>query len=345
MYKQALVTGGSGFLGTYIAKDLIGSGWNVRIMDLLLPNVDSDNFIQADIRDLNMCVRACEGVDTVFHNVAQVPLAKDKALFESVNIQGTRNILEASAIQNVKNFVFTSSSAVFGLPKKMPVNGESYPEPIEEYGVTKLKGEHLVQAFQDRISNTSIVRPRTILGPGRLGLFSLLFDWISDGLDVFVFDGGEHPYQFIHADDLSKGIVSSSKVSGHNIFNLGALSFSTLRQDLESLCTYANTGSRVRSIPSVLIRKPALLAAKIGIVPFANYQLLLYSQAMYFDCQTDWNILGVSPEFSNSQSLIESYEWFLKSKDSLKLQDGKSIHSSITKGKSVNLIKSLLKMI
>ena len=342
--EKVLVTGGSGFLGQYLVRKLVELDKEVHILDVLVPEVPGDVFIHGDVRDFNLCLSATVGVSAVYHNIAQVPLAKNRELFESVNILGTRNILEASAINKVKNFVYTSSSAVFGLPKEMPVDSDLVPEPIEEYGQTKLQGERLVEEYKDRIANTSIIRPRTILGSGRLGLFSVLFDWVSEGLDIFVFDGGENPYQFIHASDLTDGIIAAGFTHGHNKFNLGANDYGTLRADLENLCQYAGTGARVRSLPSWLVRRPLLIGSKLSLIPFASYQLLLYSQAMYFNSKGDWEFLQVDPKFSNSDALIESYDWFLKNKEPLEFAEGQSIHRSVASGKSLQLIKQALRL-
>jgi nucleoside-diphosphate-sugar epimerase len=343
--KRVLITGGSGFLGQYLMRDLIDSGKDVAVLDILEPEFKGDRTFIGDIRNFDMCLKATKGVSTVYHNVAQVPLSKNHDLFESVNIIGTSNILEASAINGVKNFVYTSSSAVFGLPSMMPANAVINPVPIEEYGRTKLKGEHLVEKFKLQIENTAIVRPRTILGSGRLGLFSILFDWISQGLDVFVFDGGENAYQFVHARDLAKGISAAGDARGHNTFNLGAMEFNSLRSDLEYLCHYAGTGSRVRSIPSSLVRKTLIQGAKFRFIPFASYQLLLYSQAMYFDSSKDWRHLNVNPKYSNTDALVESYEWFLQRESEPQTQAEQSIHRSVAKGKSLSLMKFILKML
>ena len=119
---KCLVTGGSGFFGELLCKMLIDKGFEVKNLDLN-QNLDEDGaieFIQGDIRDFNCVFDACKGVDLVFHNVAQVPLAKDKDLFDSVNRLGTENILEASLRAGVKKLVYTSSSAVFGVPKSIP---------------------------------------------------------------------------------------------------------------------------------------------------------------------------------------------------------------------------------
>lgn len=343
--EKVLVTGGSGFLGQYLVGELLTRGKEVYILDVLKPEIQGHGFIQGDIRDFEVCLAATVGISVVYHNVAQVPLAKDQELFETVNISGTRNILEASSINQVSNFVYTSSSAVFGLPDEMPANSDRIPVPIEAYGQTKLKGEQIVAEYRGRIANTSIVRPRTILGSGRLGLFSILFDWVSEGLDIFVFDDGENPYQFIHAADLSEGIIAAGFTSGHNTFNLGATEFNSLRVDLENLCEYASTGSRVRSVPSWLVRKPLLFGSRFGLIPFASYQLLLYSQAMYFDSVKDWKQLNIKPRFNNSSALIESYEWFLQNKKDLVAQVDQSAHRSVASGKSLTFIKKILRFI
>lgn len=345
MAKRALVTGGSGFLGTEVTNRLIANNWDVTVFDLNKPNQPEVKFIRGDIRDLAACKTAVRDIDVVFHNVAQVPLAKDKELFSTVNIDGAKAILDASADSGVKSFVMTSSSAVFGLPKNLPAN--KFPDliPVEEYGIAKLAGEAQISDYHRSKMDISIVRPRTILSPGRLGLFSILFDWISKGLDVFVFGDGESPYQFIHASDLAAGLESSSGLHGFNTLNLGANSFGTLRSDLEDLCKYANTGSRVRSIPAGLVRTPLLVASKIGLIPFATYQLLLYSQAMYFDSNDDWVTLKYAPQYSNQDCLRESYDWY-KANQATFIDSGElSVHQKPTTGLSLKVLEAFLRII
>ncbi len=345
MARRALVTGGSGFLGTEVTKRLLGNGWDVVVFDLNQPAQSSVEFIRGDIRDKAKCTTAVQGIDVVFHNVAQVPLAKNKELFDTVNIDGTRTILDASAHAEVKSFVMTSSSAVFGLPKNLPAN--KFPEliPVEEYGRAKLAGEGQVSDFHKSHMNIAIVRPRTILSPGRLGLFSILFDWISKGLDVFIFGDGESPYQFIHASDLAAGLENAANLNGFNTLNLGAMTYGTLRADLEDLCQYAKTGSRVRSIPAALVRKPLLAASKVGLIPLATYQLLLYSQAMYFDSNDDWESLSYHPVYSNKDCLRESYDWYKLNLNQVSGLGELSIHQRPTTGLSLKLFEKFLRLI
>ena len=129
---------------------------------------------------------AVDGIDVVMNNVAQVPLAQDPHLLRSVNVDGTTNLLHASADAGVSKVTHTSSSAVFGVPETNPVFPDTVPSPMEAYGHAKLAAEWACLAAAREGLDVSVVRPRTILGHGRLGIFGILFDWIADGRDPIV---------------------------------------------------------------------------------------------------------------------------------------------------------------
>src|ERR1700756_5256286 len=119
----ALVTGGSGYFGGLLVQKLLERGYRVCVFVLYKPESlgDGIEFQQGDIRDPSAVADACRDMQFVFHNVAQQPLAKDPKLFWSVNRDGTRNLLEACKIQNVKKVIHTSSTAIYGIPKSNPV--------------------------------------------------------------------------------------------------------------------------------------------------------------------------------------------------------------------------------
>ena len=208
------------------------------------------------------CARACDGVDVVLHNVAQVPLARDRALFWSVNVTGTANVLLAARDAGVAKVVHTSTSAIYGIPESNPVDEDTPARPLEAYGRAKLEAEVLCRRAADDGLDVSIVRPRTILGHGRLGLMAILFELVAEGAPVFVFDGGHNRYQLVHADDLADACIRAGDRPGARAYNIGATEFGTMRETLEAVCEAAGTGSRVRSIPSA----PARLAmrARVG---------------------------------------------------------------------------------
>jgi nucleoside-diphosphate-sugar epimerase len=166
--RTNVVTGGAGFFGELMATLLLERGEKVISFDLNLPGIQHKNLqaIQGDVRDLDALNRAFVGSERVFHNVAQVPLAKDKSLFWSVNHDGTRKVVDAALGAGVKKLVYTSSSAVFGVPRSNPVTEDTSPTPAEDYGRAKLAGEEICRDAAGKGLDISIIRPRTILGHG-----------------------------------------------------------------------------------------------------------------------------------------------------------------------------------
>lgn len=309
----ALVTGGSGYFGSLLVRELRAAGQRVRVLDL----VDADDrpsdveFVAADIRDPAAVRGAVDGVDVVYHNVAQVPLARDKALFESVNVGGTQTLLTACEDAGVAKVVSTSSSAVFGIPASNPVYPDTPPTPVEAYGRAKYDGELLCRAAVSRGLDVSIVRPRTILGLGRLGIFGILFDWIADGAAVPVLGRGDNVYQFVHAHDLATACMLAAGRSRPGVYNIGAEEFGTMREAVEHLCEYAGTGAHVRPLPVGLTSKAMQASATLGLTPFAPYHWIMYSKELWFDLTAAKEELGWSATYSTDAAFRDSYDWFL----------------------------------
>ena len=122
--KNVLITGGSGYFGEILCKKLINKNYNCTILDINPPDYNflgnNVNYINCDIRDTSLVMDSLKNINYVFHNVAQVPLSKNKKLFHDVNYLGTKNILEASLENSIDHFAYTSSSAIFGVPDKNP---------------------------------------------------------------------------------------------------------------------------------------------------------------------------------------------------------------------------------
>lgn len=344
MAKLHVVTGGSGYFGNLLVARLLERGDQVRVFDIL----DADDrpaeveFIQGDIRDKRAVADAVAGADAVLHNVAMVPLAKDKDAFWSVNSNGTLNLLEACRSNNVKKVVYTSSSAVFGIPEQLPVDEYVTPRPAEAYGKAKLAGEEMCWRFADEGLDVSIIRPRTIMGHGRLGIMQILFDWIREGRNVPVFDGGHNKYQFVHADDLAEACILAAERPGPRAYNIGANRFGTMRETLQALVNHAQTGSRVKSVPSA----PAVMAMKLtsalGMSPLGAYHSLMYGQDMYFDGERARQELGWSPRYSNEEMFCESYDWYLEHRDEVLAQTNASHHRSAVKQGVLDMFSRML---
>lgn len=337
---RSLVTGGSGYFGSLLVQRLRAAGHQVRVLDLN----DADDrpadveLVQGDIRHPDTVASALEGIDVVFHNVAQVPLAKDHQLLRTVNVDGTRLLLEHAARLGVGKVVHTSSSAVFGIPAANPVLPSTVPSPVEAYGHAKLAAEWACLDAVSRGLDVSIVRPRTILGHGRLGIFGILFDWIADGADVVVLGDGSNRYQFVHADDLADVCLLAAQRSGPMIVNAGTDRFGTMRESLVSLCRHAGTGSQVRSLPARATSLAMQAAAGMRIAPFAPYHWIMYSKSLWFDIDHARDTLGWQPRFSNEEMFAASYDWFVANR-AITEQAGASHHRTTAKQGALRAVK------
>jgi nucleoside-diphosphate-sugar epimerase len=344
MAPRALVTGGSGYLGCEVVRGLRERGYAVRVLDL----VDVDDraadveFVQGDIRDEAAVERACAGIDVVHHNVAQVPLAKDKHLFWSVNVDGTRMLLEAARKQRVGKVLLVSSSAVFGVPSKNPVDATVEPRPREAYGRAKLEGERVAAEYVARGLDVTIVRPRTVLGHGRLGIFQILFEWVRRGRPIYVLGRGDNRYQFVHADDLVDACIRAGELPGPDVFNIGTDRFGTMRELLEALVAHAGTKSPVRSVPKTPTVWAMELTSALRLSPLGAYHSLMYGREMFFDLAHAKNKLaGWQPKKSNAEMICESYDFYVEHREEILARKNASHHRSPVKQGILKILEYL----
>ena len=343
---KALITGGSGFFGEVLIKELLSK--NIKCVSFDINEIDDPNlknkiiYYKGDIRNIDDIEKCFKNIDFVFHCVAQVPLAKSKKKFEEVNINGTENILKLCHKYKVKKFIFLSSSAVYGVPFSNPIKRSTEPNPMEAYGKTKLIAENLCKDFIKKNLNVTIIRPRTIMGHGRLGIFSILFEWIIRGHNIPVFDGGNNIYQFIHAKDLANACYLATMNDKPDLFNIGTNKFSTMKNVIENLCKYANTGSKTKSLPSKYFKIFMKISSLLNLSPLGDYHSMMYGKTIYFDTSYEQKTLGWSPKFSNDEMFIESFNFFKKNMKEIKLNKNYSPHKSKSKEGILKIIKYII---
>ena len=342
--KKVLITGGSGYFGENLVNGLTKRDYECSILDINTPDKKLSKevkFHKCDIRDSNKVIEICKSQDIVFHNVAQVPLAKNKSLFDSVNLEGTKNILNAAELSGCSRLIFMSSSAVYGIPKINPIYNDSKPNPVESYGISKLQAEEVLN--KNKKVDITIIRPRTILGNGRLGIFQILFEWIYKNKNVPVFDGGLNTYQFIHSDDLVNATIKSAEKEVDEILNIGAESYGTMKEVLENLIHHSGSRSKIVSLPSAILKPIMDISSTLKLSPLGSYHANMYGKSIFFDIGREKRILDWKPKFSNDEMMIESYEWYVRNRNQiLKSTNKSSLHKSKVKKGLLYILEKVL---
>jgi nucleoside-diphosphate-sugar epimerase len=312
------LSGGAGFLGLHLSRRLLADGHHVRTLDVV-PLDDaklecSVEELRGDVRDADRVRALVEGADVVVHAAAALPIQASRESIRSVNVGGTENILQAARDAGVRRVVFISSTAVYGVPEKHPIEESDPLVGVGAYGESKIDAEALCRVAA---VHTTIIRPKTFVGPERLGVFEILFDWIREGRRIYILGRGHNRYQLLAVEDLVDAIVraAASPAAARETFNVGATEFGTVRSDLQALIDHAGSSSRLRPIPV----KPAELVLRAlelaRLSPLAEWHYKTAHKDSFVDVSKAQRLLGWQPRLSNSETLIETYDWYLANRE------------------------------
>ncbi|MDW8806269.1 NAD-dependent epimerase/dehydratase family protein [Streptomyces scabiei] len=309
-----VVTGAAGMLGTaLLTRPWPGTRWTgVDIRPLASRARDQAEYVQADIRDTAALIKVFRGADVVIHSAAALPSHRAGDI-RSVDVDGTAAVVEAARRVGVQRLVHISSTAVYGLPRHCPTP-EDYPcEPVDTYSAAKLAAEKIVLRARDQGLCVPILRPKTFLGPERLGLFAMLFEWADEGRNFPLLGGGHAAAQMLDVDDLCAAIRQTCEGTDgavNDTFNIGAAEFTSLRDDFQAVLDAAGHGRRVVTVPvgPAVVMLRALAALRLSPV----YRRLVHklTRDSYVSIDKARERLGFTPRLSNEQSLLRTYEWW-----------------------------------
>ena len=324
-FASYLVTGGSGFLGQALVPRLLAAGVKVRVLDTApVPQAWQGKVegIVGDIRDAAVVDAAVAGMECVLHCAAALPIHRSAKLIHGVNVDGTRNLLDAAVRHGVKSFLFVSSTAVYGLHKEHPITEENRMIPVGPYGESKVEAEKVCASYRDRL-RVAIIRPKTVLGQGRLGVFEILFDWIHDGKRIPMIGKGHNKYQLLDVEDLIDAmLIASAHPKGSDTFNVAAKKFGTLREDLAPLFKAAGHEPRYLPTPRRTTIAALWVLDKLRLSPLTKWHYGTMSSDSYVETDKAQVVLGWQPRRSNQDTLLAAYTWYHAHRDEVKSSVG-----------------------
>jgi len=313
--RKILVTGGAGFIGSHLVENLLAEGnWQVTVVDDLndfySPEMKRANvsaamddpdfeFVEIDIRDAQKLGEVFDRrqFDCIVHLAARAgvrPSLREPKLYAETNINGTLNLLELARDHEVKQFVFGSSSSVYGINSKVPfAEDDRIHQPISPYAATKAAGELLCHTYSHLYDiRTVCLRFFTVYGARQrpdlaIHKFTKL---ITDGRPIQVFGDGTTRRDYTYIDDIIQGVRASIDYDGsiHEVFNLGESETTELSRLIELL--EENVGMK-----AIIDRQPM----QPGDVPIT-----------FADISKARRLLGYDPKTKIEDGLPKFVEWF-----------------------------------
>ena len=317
------ISGGAGFLGLHLARRLLADGHAVRTLDVVpLDDLELERSVEelrGDVRDPARAGELVDGADVLVHAAAALPIRGSRDEITAVNVGGTATTLAAALEAGVGGAIFISSTAVYGIPRVHPIGEDAPLVGVGPYGESKIQAERVCREFAQRGLDVVIVRPKTFIGPERLGVFEILFDWVHDGRRIYMLGDGTNRYQLLAVEDLVEAVVLAAQADGAagEAINVGAQAFGTVRSDLQALIDHARSSSRLTPVPA----RPAEIALRglelARLSPLAEWHYKTAHRDSFVDVsRAEW-LLGWHARLSNAEALCETYDWYLAHRNTL----------------------------
>ncbi len=328
--QRILITGGAGFLGINLVRYLLQKGQKVVSLDIApfdYPDVqDRIQIVQGDIRNPQDVEKAMENVQLAVHAAAALPLYKPADIF-STDIDGTRIVLETARRKGLGRVIHISSTAVYGIPDHHPLLESDERHGVGPYGEAKVEAERICEAFRQQGMCIPILRPKSFIGPERLGVFAMLYEWASEGRHFPILGKGDNRYQYLDVEDLCEAIwLCATKPDEvvNDTFNIGAEVFGTPKTDFQAVLDAAGFGKRIISIPE----RPAIFALRVletlHLSPLYKWIYETVGKESFVSIEKAKQKLGFRPRYSNVDALLRNYRWYLENRNKLKQSAGVS---------------------
>lgn len=311
-----LITGGAGFLGINLVRYLLARNQRVISLDIAdfdYPERDRITEIRGDIRGkgtLDLIVR--QGVDVIVHCAAALPLYSPEDIW-TTDVDGTRRVLQSALDHGVKRVVHISSTAVYGIPDHHPLFEDDRLMGVGPYGEAKVEAEQVCREFWAQGLPVTILRPKSFVGPERLGVFALFYDWARTGHGFPMLGNGCNRYQLLDVEDLCEAIALAVHLDpslASDVFNIGAGEFTTMREDFQSVLDAAGFGKRIKALPAAPAIWTLRLLEWLHLSPLYRWVYETATEDSFVAIDKAQRILGYQPRYSNQAALVRNYEWY-----------------------------------
>jgi nucleoside-diphosphate-sugar epimerase len=342
---KVLVTGGAGFLGINLIRYLLERGHEVVSLDLVpfdYPERDAVTVVTGDIRKEADVERAMAGVDQVVHTAAALPLYPPEEI-HTTDVEGTRLVLDVALRRGAKRCVMISSTAVYGIPDHHPLLENDKLEGVGAYGQAKIQAEMVCLEYRAKGMIVPVIRPKSFIGPERLGVFALLYDWALHGHNFPMIGNGKNRYQLLDVEDLCQAIYSCMtlpEAKVNDTFNIGAKEFTTMGEDYQVVLDRAGRGKKIIGLPA----EPAIWVLRaleaLHLSPLYAWVYETASKDSFVSIEKAERMLGFAPKYSNKDALLRNYLWYVEHEKDFANASGVS-HRVPWKQGAVGLLKKL----
>ena len=316
---KVLVTGGSGFLGINLIRLLRSKGVEeIRVLDIADFDYPERNepwlkFLKGDVRDVAAVEKAVEGCDAVVHTAAALPLYSEEDI-RTTEVDGCQNVLDAARKFKLDRMVQISSTAVYGVPKKHPIYETDPMVGVGPYGHAKIEAEARCRKAIAEGFPVCIIRPKSFIGPERLGVFALFYDWAYTGHNFPMIGSGANRYQLMDVEDIAEGIWNALTLPAETVkgeFNFGAKEFTTMKEDYQAVLDRAGHGKRIIGMPVGLLVFILRILEKLHLSPLYPWVYETASTDSYVSIEKAEKILNFHPKYSNKEALVRNYDWYV----------------------------------
>lgn len=327
MAHKFFITGGSGFYGINMIRYILERGDEVVSYDLLpfdYPEKDKITWIVGDIRNFDFLKKSMEGCDIVIHAAAALPLYSKEDIF-STDIDGSRNVVKAAYELGIKRVVHISSTAVYGIPDHHPLLEDDKLIGVGPYGHAKIEAEKMCIEYRDKGMIIPVIRPKSFVGPERLGVFALLYDFADTGHNFPMLGSGNNQYQLLDVEDLcaaSYTVATSTDPKVNDTFNIGAKKYETMKKDYQAVLDRAGHGKKIFGLPAAPAIWTLRILEALKISPLYKWVYETASKDSFVSIEKAEKTFGYAPKYSNQDALLRNYDWYIANKHNFKGEAG-----------------------